>query len=265
MWTAGATAGALLQVPGMDAAILARPVPVDLDGDGWHDRIYAADVAGRIWRLDLVNGAERERWANARMLADLSGGGIRGFLTAPDIALHDAHGQNPWLSISLGSVSLEGQPEENRFYVLRDSVENTARDDERLRDYFVTLGAGQVLAPSLTIGGNVVFTVAQMTTRQVGGCAAIAEGRAARIEVHAIAAHDGTPALDLNVDGTVNEQDAILSLEGARPADSALHMASKDDADRPGQRNCLVGNDPIPGCTLDTRLRRRYWLREDAD
>jgi hypothetical protein len=293
LWTAGATSGALLQVPGMDAAILARPVPLDLDGDGWHDRVYAADVAGRIWRLDLTPGAARDHWARALQFADLSGGGLRGFLAAPDIALQAASGRAPWLSIALGSVSFENQAAANRFYVLRDSVSGSdaddgpapssplrdvdlriaegvlgigaLRDDERLRGFYLPLGAAQVLAPSLTVDGVVVFTAALVPTTPAGGCAANAAGMPGRIEVHAVAARDGALAFDLNADGSVDGQDALLRLEGARTADSGLHVADVDDADAPGRRSCLVGTNPVPGCSLDTRLRRRYWLREDAD
>ncbi len=291
LWTAGATAGALLQVPGLDARILARPAPIDLNGDGWHDRIYAADTAGRIWRIDLTNGLARERWARATQLADLSGNGLRGFLAAPDIALHESRDRAPWLSIALGSVSFEDQSAANRFYVLRDSATAAApdnvpavptvdadlklsegtqgigslRDDERLRGYYLPLGAAQVLAPSMTVGGVVVFTVAQTTSLQAGGCAALASGLPARIEVRAVAADTGAPSFDLNADGLLDSRDAVLALESARPADSFVRMAPGDDADAPGQRHCLVGNDRVPGCTLDTRLRRRYWLREDAD
>lgn len=291
LWTAGAAAGALLQVPGMDARILARPVPVDLDGDGWHDRIYAADLAGRIWRIDLTNGVAREHWARATQLADLSGNGLRGFLAAPDITLHEAHGRLPWLSIALGSVSFQDQTAANRFYVLRDSATAAApdklpavpivdadlmpmegaqgigslREALSLRGYYLPLGSAQVLAPSLTVGGVVVFTVAQTTSPQAGGCAVLASGLPARIEVRAVAADTGAPSFDLNADGLLDSRDAVLALESARPADSAVRMAPADDAGTPGQRHCLIGNDRVPGCTLDTRLRRRYWLREDAD
>jgi Tfp pilus tip-associated adhesin PilY1 len=290
LWTAGAAAGALLQVPAMDARILARPVPVDLDGDGWHDRIYAADAAGKIWRIELTNGMAREDWARAALLADLSGNGLRGFLAAPDIALHEAQGRIPWLSIALGSASFQDQPAANRFYVLRDSATaapedvpvvpivdadlilsegtqgiGSLREDVRPRGYYLPLGAAQVLAPSLTVGGVVVFTLAQATSLQAGGCALLASGMPARIEVRAVAAATGAPSFDLNADGLLDSRDAVLALQSARPADSTVRMAAGDAADTPGQRHCLIGNDRVPGCTLDTRLRRRYWLREDAD
>lgn len=291
LWTAGATAGALLQVPGMDAPILARPAPIDLDADGWHDRIYAADTAGRIWRIDLTNGLAREHLASATQLANLSGDGLRGFLAAPDIALHEAPGRTPWLSIALGSISFEDQSAANRFYVIRDSASATApgaapavpvadadlrlsdgtqgigslRDGERLRGFYLPLGAAQVLAPSLTVGGVVVFTVAQSPSLQAGGCATLANGLTARIEVRAMAADNGAPSFDLNADGLLDSQDARLVLGSALPADSSVRMAPRDDTETPGQRTCLIGSDRVPGCTLDTRLRRRYWLREDAD
>jgi hypothetical protein len=292
LWTAGAAPGALLQVAGMDAPFLARPVPVDLDGDGLHDRIYAADLAGRIWRVELEPGAAREDWARAVLFADLSGGGLRGFLAAPDVALHTS-ASGPWLSIAIGSVSL-GSPGVNRFYLLRDldmthdaggagppalplregdllpapasAPGRGIAPNDHWRGFYLPIGDAQVLAPSMTIDGTIVFTAARLPPMLP--CTSFA-GVLATIEVRALQASDASVALDFDNDGHRDDRDAVMALPGLRPADSAARIADPDDpavaAEGPRQRPCVVGADPIPGCSVDLRVRRRYWLREDAD
>jgi type IV pilus assembly protein PilY1 len=295
LWTAGATPGAVLEVPEMHSPFVARPRPVDLDGDGLDDRIYIADLGGRVWRLDIREASSSDRWIEATLLADLSGEGLRGFLAAPDVALHLDTAHVPWLSIAIGSISHAGHPASNRFYVLRDEVADRAERpdatpriplheadlqlvepgsgaggiDRLIRDpilagYYIPLGPAQVLAPSLTINGVIFFTAAVTPQQQAGGCASLATP-ATRLEVRAVSAVDGSRALDLNGDGTLSEDDAVLELVGTHRADAAVRIPDDAGQTAPGIHPCLIDAEPVPGCQLDTRLRRRYWLREDAD
>jgi hypothetical protein len=291
LWTVGATANASLQVPNMNAPILARPAVIDLDGDGLADRIYAADTAGRIWRLDLHNGALRKDWARAVLFADLSSGGARGFIAAPDVVLHQQAGGAPWLSIAIGSTSIEPSAE-NRFYVLRDTAELALpihdtdlrrvdirtgtvdsdidlANDPLLRGYYLPLGTAQVFTSSVTINGTLLFTTSLSTLRPLTMPAelCIPALPPTNLEVHALTTRNGAPALDLNADGVIDDRDAVLTLHGLHAADSALRFADTP-SDAPGNgalRSCLIEAEVIPGCALDTHAHRRYWLREDAD
>jgi hypothetical protein len=284
-----AAADALLQAPGMDATLLAPPTLVDLNGDGLDDRIYIADAAGRIWRIDLDNTAPAEDRAKAVLFADLSPQGNRGFIAAPDVALHQQAGAAPWLSIAIGSYST-ALPADNRFYVLRDTAwlpsslseasdadtplplrdaDLLAADatiglgdlanDPALRGYYLPLDAEQVFAASLTINGVVVFTTAPPSI----GCAALSTPT--QIQVRAIDATNAAPALDMNADG--------LTLRNPHAANSTVRIATAQDqtpsqSEAPNNRlllRCLIDAEPIPGCQLDTRPHRQYWLREDAD
>jgi hypothetical protein len=298
LWSAGATADALLQVPEMDAPILARPVPIDINGDGLDDRIYVADTAGRLWRLDLKPDAELEDWATVRLFADLSGDDTRGFIAAPDVALHVGSDGARWFSIAIGSYS-RTPAAENRFYVLRDDAAPTAAaqdnadtplheadlwladsntfgsfnlanlaQDSAPHGYYLPLGSAQVFASSLTLNGIILFTTAQMPTFTMlpADCAFPASTPATRITVHAIKAQDGTAALDMNTDGHIDADDAALELPGTHAADSAPRIiAPQATEDTLTQLPCLVDEQIIPNCALNLRPQRRYWLREDAD
>ena len=56
VWRAGRDAAADLPLTKMTRAIPARIRVLDLNGDGFADRMYAADLGGQIWRFDIRNG-----------------------------------------------------------------------------------------------------------------------------------------------------------------------------------------------------------------
>lgn len=84
-------------------------IPIDSDGNGLVDRIYAADVGGRVWRVDLNEdaGSASDLMAVGGVMADLAdGNGIasnRRFFNAPDISLQSPRGALPFIVISIGS------------------------------------------------------------------------------------------------------------------------------------------------------------------
>ncbi len=51
----GTGSGADIIVPEMKFAIPSNVTVLDSDGDGLDDRIYVGDVAGQVWRVDLIN------------------------------------------------------------------------------------------------------------------------------------------------------------------------------------------------------------------
>jgi type IV pilus assembly protein PilY1 len=56
IWRAGPDSGANLQLTDMKHSIPGDVRVIDLTGDGLADRMYAADLGGRIWRFDIFNG-----------------------------------------------------------------------------------------------------------------------------------------------------------------------------------------------------------------
>nr|MDA3869494.1 PilC/PilY family type IV pilus protein [Gammaproteobacteria bacterium] len=57
LWRAGPDGGADLQLTNMLYSIPARITPIDVDGDGNTDRLYAGDMGGQLWRIDSNNAA----------------------------------------------------------------------------------------------------------------------------------------------------------------------------------------------------------------
>ncbi|HSD68845.1 MAG TPA: PilC/PilY family type IV pilus protein [Woeseiaceae bacterium] len=132
IWRAGPDAAADLPLTKMTRAIPARIRVLDLNGDGFADRMYAADLGGQIWRFDIRNGLTAANLVAGGVIARFGAEGIsnpsaavtRRFYTSPDVSLfHDHKQDRRFLAISLGSGyrahPLDGSAED-RFYSLRD-------------------------------------------------------------------------------------------------------------------------------------------------
>jgi len=92
----------------MDYSIPARIKPLDVSGDGFIDRLYAADMGGQIFRFDIDNnnGAALSASITGKRIADLAGAAAedaRRFYYPPDVAtVSDESGKYDALVISSG-------------------------------------------------------------------------------------------------------------------------------------------------------------------
>ncbi len=132
LWYAGPSTdtGADLRHPTMTHGIPGDVRVFDLTGDGYADRMYAADMGGRVWRFDIHNGQPRASLVTGGVFASLGNAHLgthpnattRRLYSAPDVAFLSAGGRT-WLNIALGS-GYRGHPlnlaTEDRFYSLRD-------------------------------------------------------------------------------------------------------------------------------------------------
>jgi type IV pilus assembly protein PilY1 len=82
-----------IQHTGMLDSIASTVAAVDTTGNGLMDRVYAGDLGGRIWRVDIDSGSESTAWT-VSLLADLGrratgaaagGAADRRFFHAPDV------------------------------------------------------------------------------------------------------------------------------------------------------------------------------------
>src|SRR5690606_15384798 len=115
----------------MRQSIPAPVTVIDTDGDLYADRMYAADMGGRIWRFDIWNGNSPDMLVTGGVFADLGAAqenpptieNTRRFYYAPDVALIQRRGADPYFSIAIGS-GYRGHPlhtaTRDRFYSLRD-------------------------------------------------------------------------------------------------------------------------------------------------
>ncbi len=130
LWWAGpAGSGADLELAGMTNAFPADPRVIDINLDGDADRLYMADVGGRLWRLDFDNQTNTGagNLATGYMMADFNDGatvaGNRHFYYPPDVALIQ-NGTQQFLSVAVGSGYRAHPLDEaahDRFYMIRDN------------------------------------------------------------------------------------------------------------------------------------------------
>jgi type IV pilus assembly protein PilY1 len=308
LWWASGEAGvgsADLELPSMRFPIPARATAVDTDGDAFADRLYAADLGGQVWRFDIWNGQARDSLVTGGVLASLgaaadtgvstptalpAGADARRFFNAPDVALIQSVGENPYYNIALGSgdaAALEdadaekaSAPDHDRFYSLRDRNAFTALSQSAYEATTPILDPDLVditdapfdsrvppeavgwkldLRPTGTASGERVLAesitangVILFTTFEASatGCAHDGAGR-----VYAVKVDTPQPALDLNGDGEITADDVSVPLSTPGVPASvriALPPPASEDPTRPGS---LPGGDEDPTQTENTHCR----------
>jgi type IV pilus assembly protein PilY1 len=126
------------------------PAPVtvlDTNQDRFLDRIYAADVDGKIWRFDINNGSAASALVTGGVLASIGNGALvagsrsaanaRRFYSQPDVASIVMRGSLPFYNIAIGS-GYRGHPlnkdTQDRFYSIRDYEPHNVRAQSSYTD-----------------------------------------------------------------------------------------------------------------------------------
>ncbi|MCB1624716.1 MAG: PQQ-binding-like beta-propeller repeat protein, partial [Pseudomonadales bacterium] len=249
LWSAGGPGGsgtADLALSAMTQSIPSRIVALDNDGDGFADRMYAADLGGRVWRFDIFNGQGRGSLVTGGVFASLGGAenaspaNNRRFYYAPDVALIQRRGAEPYYNLAIGS-GYRGHPldatTQDQFYSLRDKnpfgkLSQSQYDsatpllDSDLIDItndpanaaVPTIASGwrlelrlnggwsgeKVLAESLTVGGIILFPTYQPQPASTLDPCAPANGRN---RVYALTVDTGRPAIDFDETGADSTPD----------------------------------------------------------
>ncbi len=139
IWRAGHTStSADLQLAKMTRAIPTRIKVIDVNGDGFADRMYSSDMGGQLWRFDISNGNPVATLVTGGVIARFGAEGLgtptaadtRRFYNSPDVAMfNDVRQNRRFISVSIGS-GYRAHPLDlsatDRFYSLRDpNVFNT--------------------------------------------------------------------------------------------------------------------------------------------
>ncbi len=112
LWRAGPDAGADLQLTEMQYGVPARVKPIDIDGNGYVDRMYIGDMGGQIFRFDIEESdtsSSLSTLITGGRIADLAQDGsitdARRFYYSPDVSLVVEEGQTPYLALVASSGS----------------------------------------------------------------------------------------------------------------------------------------------------------------
>lgn len=232
----------------MTNPVAARVAALDLDGDRYADRLYAADIGGRIWRLDVWNGQPAAQLVTGGVLASLgaaesaSPGEARRFFSGPDVAFVWKRGVSPHYNLAIGSgdrARLFGSDTHDRLYSLRDrqpfaKLTQSAyealppildRDLIDVTDFPMTATVSPAAAGwklELRSGGRWLGEKALAEPLTVNGVVFYTTFEPApgsdcadsgRNRVYALRLEQGRPALDVDDDGRIDEHDVAADLE----------------------------------------------------
>lgn len=127
LWMAAGRDSPLASVvePDMRHGLPSAPRVIDRDGDGFADLLYAVDLKGQLWRVDVPRPDAGTAVPQVRRIADLSDpDGRRFFLHTPD-AVYETIGARPRIVVALGSGRLS-RPRAtdvvDHFYAIFDEV-----------------------------------------------------------------------------------------------------------------------------------------------
>lgn len=186
------------KVAGMNHSVPSDITLLDRNRDGKIERLYAADIAGNIWRVDLepLAGNTPDKW-QITQLAALGTGSNRKFFFPPDVVPTGAAGApGSFDAVLLGSGDREhplyansSRSTVNRFYMVKDTKTGndgssaavvsesalfdatTTAYDNSLSGYYVTLSSGEkVVNASTTIAGITYFGTNQPTPPSDAQC-----------------------------------------------------------------------------------------------
>ncbi len=265
LWRAGADMGADLRLAALTRSIATQIRVIDINGDGYADRMYASDMGGQILRFDIANGEPPGSLVAGGVIAQLGAEGnavgdvdTRRFYNAPDVSVFNDNIQNRrFLSISIGS-GYRAHPLDNtnadRFYSIRDAnvfnrltqAEYNAYDIVKDADlvevsgqvgttisaadkgWKFTLPSNQkVLATSVTFNNEIFFTAFSPDNAAAATCSA---GRGQNF-LYRMAVTNGDPIADLDsvVAGTEDQHRVSdLAQGGIAPSPRFLFPAADD-------------------------------------
>jgi type IV pilus assembly protein PilY1 len=311
LWYAGGPNGSGtpdLALPDMTHSIPGRVVTIDTDADQYADRLYAADLGGRVWRFDIWNGATRSGLVTGGVLAALGSGSTgqttiennRRFYYAPDVALIQRRGADPYYNLAIGS-GYRGHPlhteTQDRFYSIRDRnpfdrlTQAQYNDATAVRDADLTnitptpeqaavpsgapgwkleldLNGGwsgeKVLAEGLTIEGTILFTSYQPVPASRADPCLPANGIN---RAYALRVDTGRAAIDFNDSGVVDSGDLSQLLQQSGIAGEVSFILENvgrgaEGADALGRRaSCRIGVEVLGRCVESDGVVRSYWRR----
>lgn len=132
LWRAGPDLSADLTVANMTRSIPTAVRVMDMSGDGFADRMYAADLGGQVWRFDIRHNKIPSELVTGGVIARFGAEGTgasgpadtRRFFATPDVSMFiDHQNDRRYISVSIGS-GYRAHPLDksaaDRFYSLRD-------------------------------------------------------------------------------------------------------------------------------------------------
>jgi type IV pilus assembly protein PilY1 len=310
LWRAGLT-GANLNLARMDHAIPSDVAVLDTNSDGFADRMYVGDLAGQLWRFDITNGNSASTLVAGGVIASLGTHddspttvtATRRFYNAPDIAIAQKRGVQPYMNIAIGS-GYRGHPlnitTDDRFYSVRDYAPFTALTQAQYSAYTVLHDSDltditssvtptvpvnspgwkllldqpgnawigeKVLSTASTFNNQILFTT---YTPNVSANTDSCQPSIGLNKFYAVSLFDGSPVADLNNhnNADVSDRSTSLAQSGIAPSLAFLFPApSSQNGGGAGTQSpviCMSGVEVLGACRNFQSRLKTYWNEADA-
>jgi len=220
----------------MNFSIPAMPTAVDLNGDGYIDRVYLGDVGGQLWKFDVaptggatVSSGLVTNWTGKRLFAAASGQAnppaagefypTQAIYVPPNLA-YDANG-NLWVFFGTGDRYHPNNTASNRFYGIKENTamtNGTTLTESSLTNlssgsgtvsqgWYVPLAANEKVLASADVFNSIVFF-----TTFTPSTAAVCGGGGGAAKLYSINMTTGDAALDLTSGTALAPGQAALAM-----------------------------------------------------
>jgi type IV pilus assembly protein PilY1 len=261
----------------MNFSIPAAPTAVDLDNDGYIDRVYIGDVGGQLWKFDVnpsggatISGGLITNWTGKRLFAAAASqtnpppAGEYYPAQAIYVSLtlaYDAN-KNLWVFFGTGDRYHPNNTSSNRFYGIKEntdmtngstltesSLTNMSVGGTITQGWYVPLASNEkVLAAADVFNSIVFFTTFTPVT------AAICGGGGGDAKLYSVNMTTGDAALDLTTGAVMTAGQSALAaaktIGSGIPSKPIIIMSQSGNRANPyiitGTTNQQISNTQIP-------------------
>ena len=209
------------QDAGLTRSIPSQPAVLDIDGNGYADRLYAGDLGGNIWRFD-IGSTLTSSWSGTKLFSS-SGG--RKILYKPAVTLEPGY---ELLFFGTGDREHPLSADiPDRLYAFKDAGQSTVKSEADLLDatdvdwvdigssfgWFIELeGSGEKALAGASVFGKVAYFTTYTPAEATGVCSADSSGNSrlyALDYLTAAAAYNYNPYNDPAPGPGVDDDDAV--------------------------------------------------------
>ncbi|WP_194285838.1 pilus assembly protein [Alcanivorax sediminis] len=275
----------------MKWAIPASVSAVDINFDGLVDHLYAADLGGQIFRIDIDNDGNTgtanlvTRVTTLAKLGTSSASGMdnnRRFYAAPVVALNARSDGNPFLQVGIGSGYRTyplNQQTSNYIFVVEDydalnntssaaitpsdMVDVTLNTSPSESDFTGNKGwkielqdSGEKTLSSAVVSSGVMYVTSYLPDSVFQDACNRVVGSS---RLYALNVIDGSPALDFNNDGTL-DRSTDINLPGLPPSPQVL-------LDGTNETTLIIGTEALQGGNLNVGkgVRKTRWFQAETE
>lgn len=272
----------------MNFSLAASPTALDLNGDGFVDRVYAGDVGGQLWKFDVSAPATLtaglvDNWSGKRLFAANPGQAnpppagpyspAQAIYGAPAAALDELG--DLWVFFGTGDLNHPVAASQNRFYGLRDDtdmVNGNLLTETSLVDVTSTDGAAaqgwffQLASDEKVFSGADVFDRTVYFTTFEPEAATSCESGGGPARLYAIDFSTGYAALDWATGERLDPSDSSetrFSEMGEGIPSSPIVVAVEDDGGLDPEVVTATSGEQLEGVEVpDVMLRHVLYWRE---